>query len=90
MIRITKAKGKANSPVGEIDVWVYRVLDDDDKILAIQEIEANNAAAWGESIVKRQLGSILLDEVEVEEITELEDKELVAKQKLHDLQKDFE
>lgn len=89
MIRITKAKGKANCPVGEIDVWNYRVLDDD-KILGCLSVEVNNADAWGESVIKRQLGSNLLNELEVEEITELEDKELVAKQKLHDLQKDFE
>ena len=89
MIRITKAKGKANCPVGEIDVWNYRVLDGD-KILAEQSVDFNNANAWGDSIVKRSLATILLDDVEVEEITELEDKELVAKQKIHDLQKDFE
>lgn len=46
MIRITKAKGKANCPVGEIDVWNYKVLDGD-KILAFQLVEVNNANAWG-------------------------------------------
>lgn len=89
MIRITKAKGKANCPVGEIDVWNYKVLDGD-KILAFQLVEVNNANAWGDSIVKRSLATVLLDEIEVEEISELEEKELVAKQKIHDLQKDFE
>lgn len=44
----------------------------------------------GDSIVKRSLATVLLDEIEVEEISELEEKELVAKQKIHDLQKDFE
>lgn len=89
MIRITKAKGKANCPDGEIDVWNYRMLDGD-KILAGQSVEVNNANAWGDYTVKRSLATVLLDELEVEEITELEDKELVAKQKLHDLQKDFD
>lgn len=88
MIRITKAKGKANCPVGEIDVWYYRVLDGD-KILAVLSVEANNANACGESIVKRSLATVLLDKMGVEEITELENKELVAKQKLYDLEKDF-
>lgn len=89
MIRITKAKGKDNCTIGEIDVWTYRVLDGD-KILTELSVEANNANTWGDSIVKRSLATKLLDEMEVEEITELEDKELVAKQKLYDLQKDFE
>lgn len=89
MIRITKTKGKANSPVGEIDVWNYMVLDGD-KILASQSVEVNNANAFGDSIIKRSLATVLLDEIEVEEISELEYKELVTKQKIHDLQKDFQ
>ena len=82
MIRITKCK--------EQDLFVYRVLDGD-KILTTQAIPAVATAGINEeTIAKRVLGTFILKDVDVEEITELEDKELIVKNKLNDIQKDFE
>lgn len=91
MIRITKCKTVGNQgplPTKETDLFVYRVLDGD-KILATQAIDAI-AELTGETVVKRALGTFILREVDIEEITELEDKELVEKNKLDNMKKDFE
>ena len=91
MIRITKCKTVGDPgpmPTVERDIFVYRVLDDD-KILCTQAIDSN-AGVMGEMAIKRTLGSFVLREIEVEEITELEDKELVEKNKLDKIKKDFE
>lgn len=92
MIRITKCKTVGNPgplPAKEQDIFVYRVLDDD-KILATQSIPAVAPAGINEeTIAKRILGTFILKDVDVEEITELEDKKLVVKDKLNNIQKDF-
>ena len=91
MIRITKCKTVGDPgplPTNERDIIVYRVLDDD-KILCTQAID-NIAALTGDMLVKRTLGSFVLRDVDIEEITELEDKEIVEKNKLNKIQKDFE
>ena len=91
MIRITKCKTVGDPgqlPTGERDIFVYRVLDGD-KILGTQAIDAV-AGMTGETVVKRVLGTFILRDVDIEEITELEDKELVEKNKLDKIKKDFE
>lgn len=93
MIRITKCKTLGNPgplPAKEQDIFVYRVLDDD-KILATQAIPAvAHAGINGETIAKRVLGTFILKDVDVEEITELEDKELEIKNKIVSIDGDFE
>jgi len=91
MIRITKCKTIGDPgplPTTEREIFVYRVLDDD-KILGTQAIDAI-AGLTGETVVKRVLGTFILRDVDVEEITELEDKELLEKNKINDIKKDFE
>lgn len=89
MIRVTKYKTKelcgplATEPQ---DVWVYRVLDGD-KIICTQSIQDVPNA---ESMAFMQMARFMFNNIEVNEITELEDKELVEKDKLNNINKDFE
>lgn len=92
MIRITKCKTIGDPgplPTEEKDIFVYRVLDGD-KILGTQAIDANTPALTGETLVKKVLGSFILRDLDIEEITELEDKELVSKNELNNITQDFE
>lgn len=88
MIRVMKYKTKGNCP-GEkepIDIWVYRVLDGD-KIICTQSIQDVPNA---ESMAFMQMARVMFNNIEVNEITELEDKELVEKNKIYNIKKDFE
>lgn len=87
MIRVTKYKTKSTDPIGnEIDVLVYRVLDGD-KIICTQSIQDIPNA---ESMAFMQMARFMFNNIEVNEITEVEDKELVEKNKLNNIKKDFE
>lgn len=87
MIRVTKYKTKSTDPIGnEIDVLVYRVLDGD-KIICTQSIQDIPNA---ESMAFMQMARFMFNNIEVNEITEVEDKELVEKNKLNNIEKDFE
>lgn len=88
MIRITKFKTKEICP-GDIepqDILVYRVLDGD-RIICTQSIQD---MPQSESMALLQMARCMLKNVDIEEITELEDKELVEKNKLNNINKDFE
>lgn len=87
MIRVTKFKTKSTDPIGnEMDILVYRVLDDD-KIICTQSIQD---MPQSESMALLQMARCMLKNVDIEEITELEDKELVEKNKINNIKKDFE
>lgn len=87
MIRVTKYKTKSTDHIGnEIDVLVYRVLDGD-KIICTQSIQDIPNA---ESMAFMKMARFMFNNIEVNEITEVEDKELVEKNKLNNIEKDFE
>ena len=87
MIRVTKYKTKSTDLIGnEIDVLVYRVLDGD-KIICTQSIQDIPNA---ESMAFMQMARFMFNNIEVNEITEVEDKELVENNKLNNIEKDFE
>ena len=76
MIRVTKYKTKSTDPTGnEIDVLVYRVLDGD-RIICTQSIQD---MPQSESMALLQMARCMLKNVDIEEITEVEDKELIEK-----------
>lgn len=88
MIRVTKFKTKEMVP-GKIepqDILVYRVLDGD-RIICTKSIQD---MPQSESMALLQMARCMLNNVDIEEITELEDKELVEKNKLDKIKKDFE
>lgn len=87
MIRITKYKTKEEVGDGTIqEIYCYKALDGD-KIIGTFSVQADLPMA--DTMAQTRLGQYILRQINIEEITELEDKEIVEKDKLNNITQDF-
>lgn len=87
MLRITKFKTKAEVGDGTIqEMYQYKVLDGD-KIIGTYAVQADYPNA--DTMAQIRLGQFIFKQIKIEEITEQENKELVIKNKIADVEEDF-
>lgn len=93
MIRITKFKTKAEDPQmyegrgTTQEIYIYKALDGD-KIIGTFSVQADLTMA--DSMAKTRLCQYVFNQIKIEEITELENKEIIEKDKINKINKDFE